>query len=284
MLNYMLLLLIVASTWGGCSKHAPSSETDTSVADTIDSGRLNIRIMTYNVHHCAPYVPGEDTQPDVDGIAAVIMSAGNDIVLLQELDEKTDRSNDVDQLRALSIGTGLKHYAFGKTIDYGGGAYGVGILSRFPLENSKLVLLPHEAVEGRRSEQRGVLIADVKLSEERTITVASTHLGLSEADRLLQVKAINNELANAPHPVIIGGDFNAKPGSAPLQLLQSAGYEPTCTDCLSIPSTQPTRQIDFLFTKGHVDFSVVESNAIVGTTASDHLPVVATLMVSFHQH
>src|SRR3546814_15647310 len=80
--------------------------------------------------------------------------------------------------------------------------------------------LPREAVEGRRSEQRGLLIANVKLPGGHIVTVASTHLGLSEADRLMQIKAINSELTDVVYPVIIGGDFNAKADSAPLQLLQ----------------------------------------------------------------
>src|SRR3546814_13861560 len=88
MFNYILFSLILVSTASACSKHTPGSQTDTTAVDTIDSGRLNVRMMTYNVHHCAPYVPGEENQHDIGCVAAVITAAGTDMVLLQELDRK----------------------------------------------------------------------------------------------------------------------------------------------------------------------------------------------------
>src|SRR3546814_13202280 len=64
MFNYILFSLILVSTASACSKHTPGPQTDTTAVDTIDSGRLNVRMMNYNVHHCASYVPGEETQTE----------------------------------------------------------------------------------------------------------------------------------------------------------------------------------------------------------------------------
>ncbi len=86
-----------------------------------------LRIMTYNIHHCE----GTDRQIDIERIAEIIRKSGCDLVALQEVDRRTTRSNQVDQLTELARLTGLHPY-FGKAIDFGGGEYGVAILSKYP--------------------------------------------------------------------------------------------------------------------------------------------------------
>ncbi len=85
-----------------------------------------LRVMTYNIHHAE----GIDGRLDVKRIVDLICRHGADIVALQEVDRGTERVGQRDLLAELSEATGL-HKAFAKTLDYQGGDYGIGILSRF---------------------------------------------------------------------------------------------------------------------------------------------------------
>jgi len=277
MAKYGFLLALWVCVSISCSKSQEVGNEAPKPADTVSGGALAVRVMSFNVRHCTPVVPVGNTQPDIAATTAAIQSGVPDIVLLQELDEKTGRSNGVDQLRALSVSTGLQYYHFGKTINYDGGAYGIGLLSRYPLAEVRMVLLPHQEIPGERVEQRGVLLASVKLPNGRSIRVANTHLGLHEENRELQVAEIIKLTQESTGSLIIGGDFNVTPDDPVMAQFQAAGLLPTCTTCLSIPSMMPNRQIDFILTQR--DVKVKERVVISGTTASDHLPIVAVLEV-----
>ena len=62
-------------------------------------------------------------------VANVINNARPHIVAIQELDSMTARSNRTDVLKELAERTQL-HPCFAPAIDYDGGKYGIGILSK----------------------------------------------------------------------------------------------------------------------------------------------------------
>src|SRR5687768_6315860 len=94
-----------------------------SAAIPADETPRVVRVLTYNIHHGE----GTDRRFDLERLAAVIKSVNPDLVGLQEVDEKTARSNGVDQAARLGELTGM-HAIFGKAMDYQGGAYGLAIL------------------------------------------------------------------------------------------------------------------------------------------------------------
>ena len=61
-----------------------------------------LRIMSYNVRHCA----GMDLVVDYDRTATVIAQQQPDVIALQELDSMTGRSGHQDQLDELASRTG----------------------------------------------------------------------------------------------------------------------------------------------------------------------------------
>ena len=85
----------------------------------------DVRVLVYNVH------AGKDAagKESVQRISDVVKSIDPDIVLFQEVDKGTKRSGGVDQPAAYAKLTGL-HVAFGKSLDYDGGEYGIAVLSR----------------------------------------------------------------------------------------------------------------------------------------------------------
>ena len=100
-------------------------------------GQDTLKVMTYNVRHCA----GMDLVLDYDRTAAVIAKQQPDVVALQELDSMTGRSEHRYQLDELASRTGY-YPVFGAAIDYDGGKYGVGFLTRETPLSTKRVPLP----------------------------------------------------------------------------------------------------------------------------------------------
>lgn len=85
----------------------------------------DLRVVSYNIKHGR----GNDNVVDLERTAGVIRAHRPDIVGLQEVDDRAERSGKVPQAEWLGKSLGL-HYAFGRFMDYQGGAYGMAILTR----------------------------------------------------------------------------------------------------------------------------------------------------------
>ena len=77
--------------------------------------------------------------------------------------------------------------------------------------------------------------------------------------------------------MLLGGDFNALPGSRAVQTLQTF-FTPTCRECPpTSPNLNPRNTIDYLFFAPKEKFSVESHEVIQASEPSDHLPVLAVL-------
>ena len=108
-----------------------------SRAQSVRPEQTTLRIMSYNIHNGV----GLDGKRDYARIAKAILRMSPDVVALQELDSATRRSGGVDILRELSDQT-LMHRVYAPAIDYQGGKYGIGLLSKEKPLNYKFVPLP----------------------------------------------------------------------------------------------------------------------------------------------
>lgn len=237
------------------------------------SNRHTLRVMTYNIHHANP--PSKAGVIDLQAIARVINNAKPDLVALQEIDVHTERSGEeVDEARELAKLTGM-HFHFTRSLDYQGGEYGIAVLSRFPLIDEASFHLPVE--EGSKEEVRSICMIKIKIPGGDTVFFASTHLGLSRATRLLQVKRMIRIVDSLPHPLIIGGDFNARPESESIQLLDHVLTRSCKEQCaFTIPAEDPSHKIDYIMYSPANKFNVLDQKVIPETYASDHLPVLVT--------
>jgi endonuclease/exonuclease/phosphatase family metal-dependent hydrolase len=238
----------------------------------------NLTVLVYNIH------AGKDANR-VDNLARVsqiIRDSRADIVLLQEVDRKTTRSGNIDQVAKLEELTGF-FGAFGKTIDWQGGDYGIAILSRWPIVRDTLVHLPVNPPEPRSYEARGALRTVIE-SPLGTLRVINTHLDASGSDsfRIQQAPTLLRVARSSGDVVatFIGGDFNSEPTSSVHAMVAAAGWHDTFAECssdngFSWPEDKPRKRIDYLWYKGLlrcVDAKVLDTNA------SDHRPVL------FHLH
>ena len=123
-----------------------------------------LRLLVYNIH------AGKDRagQDNLSRVGELISLANADIVFLQEVDQNTTRSGNVDQLAELERLTGLMG-AFGKTLDYRGGGYGIAILSRWPIRDDTLIslpIIPPQPRAGGSYEPRGMLAATIVMGRD----------------------------------------------------------------------------------------------------------------------
>lgn len=232
-----------------------------------------LRIMSYNIHHANP--PSKPGVIDLDAIARVINEAKADIVALQEVETGVNRSGKVDEAKLLAEKTGL-NYQFYKAIDHDGGDYGIAILSRYKIQDVKLVPLPQKVT----AEKRVLGYATIKVGKQQFI-IANTHLDATKTheNRVVQMESILKEFEKSTLPVIICGDLNAVAGTEVIDLLDQH-YKRTCTgDCPgTIPHDNPRRTIDFIATK-NVKWQLLKHEVIPESYASDHRPVMATFNI-----
>lgn len=233
----------------------------------------SVKVMTYNIHHCNP--PSTPGVIDIDAIVRVIRAENPDLVALQEVDVNTERSGPYDQAAEIAQKLGMYHF-FGKAIDYQGGAYGVAILSKYRLYATTMQRLPMET----GGEARVMAVASLKLPDSTAIRFATTHLDAQSdpANRIAQMERIVGIAEDELLPFIIGGDFNAEPGSDEIDLLD-AHFERTCRLCApTIPATNPARAIDFIaFHHPENKFEAATHNVVDERSASDHRPVTAVI-------
>ncbi|MEZ6143086.1 MAG: endonuclease/exonuclease/phosphatase family protein [Zavarzinella sp.] len=227
-----------------------------------------LRVLTYNIHHAE----GTDKKLDLVRIARIIRNADPDLVAVQEVDVVTQRTLKVDQAAELIRLTGLNGH-FEKAIDFQGGAYGQMVLSRFPIKEAKVHLLPMQAKE----EQR--IAVETLLETTPPLRMVSTHWHHQGNDlRVIQAKKLAELLANVKEPIILAGDFNTTRKSEPLQ-----GYDEGwsfATDFAPLqkdPEADAAKMIDLILYRPKDQWTVTDAKVILEPLASDHHPVLAVL-------
>jgi len=231
-----------------------------------------VRVLSYNIRHGA----GMDDSLDLRRAAAVIVAQRPDVVLLQEIDVRTERTGGVDQPSALAELTGLPYHAFGKFMDYRGGQYGMAILSATPILDSTTHVLP----EGE--EPRSALAARIRPKPSvPALVFVDIHLYRTADERLAQAHRLVQIFAKETRPVLLVGDFNSQPGGSVLELLSRHWTLPRkpADAHFTFPADNPAREIDFVLYRPATRFRLLEYRVIDERVASDHRPVLAVLEV-----
>ena len=226
----------------------------------------SLRIMSYNIRN----LRGMDDVRDVGRVAKVINEAKPDVVAVQEVDSVTGRSEQTDVLGLLATETQM-HPTYAAAIDYDGGKYGVGILSREkPLGHHSLPL-------PGREEQRVLLVVEF----DRYL-FACTHLSLTEEDRLRSLPLLNQEAAKANKPLFIAGDWNATPNSSFIGELRQSFTLLSDPGQLTFPADPPNRTLDYvaIYGTGTLPVNVKRTQVVDEPMASDHRPVVVELTLT----
>lgn len=234
-----------------------------SFSDTTEK-QTTIKALSYNLRF------GE--LASLEKLADFIKKEDPDVVALQEVDshtfrEKAPHQNDKDFATELGFLTGM-FAAYGKTIQYKGGYYGIALLSKYPIAKVKRIYLP-KTKKGK--EQRAILIADIEYCDNTYFTFASTHLDYTNTEeRQGQVQKINEIVSDNKYPVILGGDFNASPDSKEIEVGMRnwkllSDLEPTFR-------SDKQRTIDYIFAFPKGKWSKIEASTY-DVKLSDHYPI-----------
>ena len=229
--------------------------------------QVQTRLLCYNVHNCV----GLDGELSVERIARIVNEADVEAVAIQELDSMTTRYPGHDMLSEVAALTDM-YPTYAPTIDYRGGKYGIGMLTREKPLSYRQVPLPC------RSEPRALLIVELE-----DYYYCCTHLSLHEEDRITSAAIIIDELSQLDKPAIIAGDFNALPNSFPMMALGRKFhiFEKSGTP-YTFPANEPQREIDYmaLYTGGGATAEVVEHRVLSAPVESDHAPIVAEVVIT----
>jgi endonuclease/exonuclease/phosphatase family metal-dependent hydrolase len=232
---------------------------------------LTLRVLTYNIHHAE----GTDRRLDVARVAAVIGRLQPDLVALQEVDIGTVRAGGGDQLREIARRTSL-HAEFGKTMDYDGGAYGVAVLSRWPIASAHTLPLPGAPDR----EPRAALSVNVRpFGRGPLLQFTSTHLdqGRESENRLAQANALADFFASANGFSILAGDMNARRDTDVMQTLEGSWANTAPADAVPMDAPGRPRSRDHILVRSAPSWRVVEWQVVDETVTSDHRPVLAIL-------
>ena len=242
----------------------------------LSAQEQTLRVLCYNIHH------GEGVDGKVDLIrqSEVINSCSPDLVALQEVDDKTERTGRIDQTARLAELTGLNG-RFVHQLDFEGGRYGQAILSKFPISEVTLHWLP-----GMPDRERRIAGAVVVQVNDLKLTFVTTHLHHNnESFRQQQSSQLNQVFAKHAEtlglPMILAGDLNATPDSQPLRTLREEWQSATegQADMLTFPAVKPERQLDYILTSPQGRIAVRSVKVINEHVASDHCPLFAEMTI-----
>jgi endonuclease/exonuclease/phosphatase (EEP) superfamily protein YafD len=218
-----------------------------------------LRIVTFNIKHARR----------IDRAITVLQSdslRGADLLALQEMDER-----GVDRIaRALR----LNYAYYPAAIHPADNKYfGPAILSRWPIERSWKVLLPHK---GWGRGQRRTATAAIVRVHGRPLLVYALHLEtmvrLRDEKRWDQAQAVLRNAAGFSGPVVIAGDFNSYGIGA---RMRREGY---LWSTEWVGPTVSVLSVDHIFARGLTWSEPASAGAVREVRgASDHRPVWAVL-------
>lgn len=227
--------------------------------------QANLKLMSYNVRNAK----GMDNISDCRRIADVIVHEAPDVVAIQELDSMTIRSEQKYILGELARDTKM-HATYAPAIDYQGGKYGIGILSREKPLNVERYPLPG------REERRALLIVEFK-----RYRFCCTHFSLTEEDQHASVDIIKQIAATSSKPLFLAGDLNASPDSKVMKALAEDFILLSDPTTPTYPAPEPRITIDYILAWKHAGkrFTNISAQVIDEPVASDHRPLTVELRI-----
>ena len=158
---------------------------------------LTLKVGSYNILH------GQEVDFDASRIAADILACDLDVVGLQEVDNGTRRTGGRDLLRQIAEACGYEHYAFFSAMDFDGGEYGIGIISKYPIKcMDKKQLTVIGGTEPRVLAHAVIEVSGIE------IDFFNTHLSYETPEiRATQLAEILDAMGDS-RTAVLTGDFN----------------------------------------------------------------------------
>lgn len=237
----------------------------------LDIKAQKLSVMSYNIHIGQN---GKD-QDKLSEIARYIKDSKAEIIGLQEVDSVCNRSGKIDQMKFLAEQTGM-YFTYARHFAFDGGSYGLGILSRYPLLDVKDLRVGLSSTG--KPETRSLLKADFIKGKTR-FTFLTVHMDYRDSkSRQAQSEEILKKLSGIENPVILTGDFNAKPGTKEISILEGIFKDVSKSSGPTYPAVKALNKIDYIMLRsdGRETVLVQKSDPV---DFSDHLPVLSVFKV-----
>lgn len=222
-----------------------------------------LKLMTYNIKNAN----GMDDVCNFQRIANVINNASPDVVAIQEVDSMTSRSGQKYVLGEIAERTQMHAY-FAPAIDFDGGKYGIGLLTRQVPVRLQTIPLPG------REEARALILAEFE-----DYIYCCTHMSLTEEDRMESLKIVKSFTAPYKKSLFLAGDMNAEPESDFAKELQKNFQLLSNPKQHTYPAPEPKETIDYIATlKSNANgFALISAQVLNEPMASDHRPILVKL-------
>lgn len=257
-----------------------------------------MRLATFNILHGRSPVDGE---VDLERFAAAVRRLDADVLALQEVDRDQPRSLRADLTAVAADAMGARSHRFVAALagtpgatwmaatgdeQPGTAAYGVALLSRYPVHSWQVIRLPPLRARfpmwsrgaGRVimvNEEPRVAVAGLVATPHGDVTFACTHLSFVPVWNVLQLRRLRRDLASLPGPAVLMGDLNMS-GRRPALV---TGYRALAA-APTFPAGEPTRQLDHILLRGSLPSAEGSTAVAVDSpqlALSDHRPLVADL-------
>lgn len=232
-----------------------------------------LRLVSYNIKSAL--------LSSVEHLGDHLAALEADVIALQEVDRLLPRSGELDQAGLLAARLGMR-FAFAATLARGAGSYGIALLSRLPMRETRRWSLPARLA----SEPRAGLDVRLALARERdapTLRVMVLHADfLPWAAGRYAAQVLRIVTPDLGRGLLLAGDLNATPRGGGPRRLRAAGL----TDLIAEHGEAPTfvhgrwcRRLDYVFGDAPV-VAAARAVCVLPLDGSDHRPVVVDLDLS----
>ncbi|GAE25222.1 probable secreted protein [Halalkalibacter wakoensis JCM 9140] len=224
-----------------------------------------ITVTSYNIQ----YGRGQDQKIDLQRTIETLQSVEANIISLQEVERNSYRSNFTDQIRVLAEELNMNAF-FTPSLAYPGLYYGNAVLTYFPIVETKTVTFKNKI------ENRTALVIELQVTEDQTIHVINTHLGLNRDERANAIEQIYEKIKTIDGPILLTGDLNSVPSDQEYQIWND--HLTKSNEGIPFQTYYSEDwQIDYIF---HSSDFLVNDVEVIESEASDHYPVTARMVLS----
>lgn len=223
---------------------------------------MRLRLMTFNVQHCYNQITKDI---NYDAVAKEIIESQADIVGLNEVYGMDSIYGD--QVKKIAMASGMKYMYFAKAIDAPNGAYGNGIISKYPIKSIEKIMIP-DPIKKENPNGYYETRCIIKARLESKITVMISHFGLNPDEHRRAVYTVVSNLEN--EKCILMGDFNMRPDNDILMPINTKMHDASmgyCNGEFTFSSIEPFEKIDYIFVSKDI---IVNKSFISTNIVSDH--------------